>query len=589
MAIDGVMLSCCRRELEDELKGAKVGKAYQPMKDFLTLRLRNNGQNLTMLVSIDPRQSRIHLTSLDFENPQKPPVFSMVLRKHLNGGKIINIEQPGMERMLVFNVKRGNKRYKLIAEIMGRYSNVILVDSQDQVKDALKRIPPEKDSQRVLMPNSEYQPPPPQDKVNPYRISDMSWNDIVGGNFRKYAYRAILNNVQGFGPDLAREIVYRADVDPETNYHRLKSKEKEAIGSSFFEFLARIKSEDYQPALGIDDEGETAYISAFPLHHYEEIEPQYFPDTASLFDYFYQNQIVKKDIERKRKQLEDIIKNYQEKNSKQQDKFKGKLKESREAEKYKKKGELLKANLEKVRPGQKEIEVINYYDENQPEIKIELNPDISPAENVDKYFDKYNKLKKSEEHIIKELARLRHERKYLSRVRYELSQAEDLGDLEEIENELIEEKYIQDKSQKKNSKKGKKAEPRRFFSEDGYQILVGRNNRQNDELTTKVASDKDIWVHTRKIAGSHVIIRNHRPGKEIPHSTIEEAAVLAAYYSKARQSENVPVDYTEIPNVNKPGGARPGIVYYDDHSTLYVNPDEEKVKDIATRGKPADL
>ncbi len=588
MAIDGVTLSCCRRELEKKLLGARVDKAYQPSDNFLTLKLRIEGENPVLLTAIDPRQARIHITEVDFSNPPKPPVFAMVLRKYLQHARLEGIKQPGMERMLEFKFKSGSD-YRLIAEIMGRYSNVILVDENNVIKDAMKRIPPEKDSARTLMPNEKYQPPPPQDKTSPLKLNRSIWKKLAEESLQDRAYRAILNNIQGFGPDLAREIVFQAGVDPEKEYRRLSSEEKKSVENYLFDFLSRIKNYDFQPALGIDSKGDVVYQSAFPLKHYQDLKHKKFSDTAAMFDYFYENHILRKDRERRRKRLKDIINNYQEKNEKQQHKIEGKLEQSRHADKYKRRGELLKANLHRVEQGQQEVEVIDYYQEDQPEITIPLDGDLTPADNVEKLFKKYNKLKKSRDHLIREMARFRHEEKYLNQVELKIDQAETMNDLDEIENELVEEGYIQEKEQKKSDVRTEKSKPRRFYSEDGYQVLVGRNNRQNDRLTTQVASEDDLWVHTRKIAGSHVIVRNHRTDREIPETTIHEAALLAAYYSQARQSKNVPVDFTTIKNVSKPKGAKPGIVYYDNHSTLYVTPEKDKIKKIAGRDRPEDL
>lgn len=586
MAIDGVTLSCCRYDLENSIIGAKVDKAYQPRSDFLTLRLRYQKENPVLLSAIDPRQSRIHLTDVKFSNPQEPPVFAMVLRKHLYNGKIKKIKQPGMERMLIIKVQNNNQIYSLIAEIMGKYSNVILVNEENIVLDAMKRIPPEKDANRTLVPNVKYEPPPPQDKTNPYELTTKKWGKLLSNNFSELTYRAILNNVQGFGPEISKEIVFQADINLEKNYNDLTKGEKESLKKSLFSYLKRIKNEDYQPTLGVNENGDIKYQSAYPLYYKKDLQHKHFESTHKMFDYFYENHIVKKDRERKRKRLKDIINKYHEKNEEQQKIIRGKIKQSQEADKYKRRGELLKANLHRVNEGQEEIEVIDYYKEDQPEITIPLDSDITPAENVDKLFNKYNKLKKSRDHLVKELARFRHEEKYLSQVEHELEQAEALTELDEIEEELISEGYIQQKNQKKSIKKDKKSKPRKFFSSDGYQILVGRNNRQNDKLTKKISSKEDIWVHTKEIAGSHVIIRNHKPDENIPDSTIKEAAILAAYFSKARQSQNVPVDYTKIYDVNKPSGAKPGIVYYDNHKTLYVNPDKEEIKKIAKNEKP---
>jgi len=583
MAIDGIMLAACRQELSRELLGAKINKVYQPKKNFLTIDLRNNQQNYQLLTVIDPRQSRVHISDISFDNPPQPPTFAMVLRKHLTHGLIKDITQPGLERMLEVDIASNTTVYRLYLEIMGRYSNVILVDSGGTVLDAMKRLGPDDKSARELIPGAGYRYPPAQDKVNPFELTEDIWWERLGDDFRKYAFRAILNNVQGIGPESAREIVYQAGVDPEINYHELSRPEETAIKDSLFNYLELIKKEDFQPVLGQDREGEIVYQSAFPLKHQPEVEDLHFPSLKELFDFYYREHILKKDFLREKERLQSIINNYLEKNHNQQNKVREKLEASSEADKYQRWGELLKSQKHKISPGQQEIKVVDYYQEDQPEITIPLNPEKSPGENITRLFKKHSKLKKSRDHLIRELARLRHEDKYLQRVELEIDQAETSEDLAEITEELREENYLKDQQQP-SRKSASKAPPRKYYSADGFQILVGRNNRQNDRLTKKIASQGDIWVHTRKIAGSHVIIKNHT-SQEIPQTTIEEAALLAAYFSKARQSSNVPVDYTEIENVRKPKGAKPGIVYYDNHQTLYVTPEKEIIAEIVNRKK----
>ncbi len=583
MAIDGIMLAACRQELAGELLGAKVNKIYQPKKDFLTIDLRNNQQNYQLLAVIDPRQSRVHLSDIDFDNPSQPPTFAMVLRKHLTHGRIKEISQPGLERMLEIDIESNSTVYRLYLEIMGRYSNVILVDSGGTVLDAMKRLGPDDKSARELIPKADYRYPPAQDKVSPKELTEEIWWERLGDDFRKYAFRAVLNNVQGIGPESAREMVFQAGIDPEINYHELSRREEIAIKDSLFNYIELIKTEDFQPVLGRDEEGEIVYQSAFPLDHQSGVEDLHFPTLRELFDFYYREHIVKKDFLREKERLFGIINNYLDKNHSQQEKVREKLEKSSEADKYQKWGELLKSQKHKIAPGQEEIKVVDYYQEDQPKTTIPLDPERSPGENINRLFKKHSKLKKSRDHLIRELARLRHEDKYLQRVELEIEQAESREDLAEINEELREENYIK-KQQQSSQKSASKAPPRKYYSADGFQILVGRNNRQNDRLTKKIATGGDIWVHTRKIAGSHVIIKNHT-SEEIPQSTIEEAALLAAYFSKARQSSNVPVDYTEIENVRKPKGAKPGIVYYDNHHTLYVTPEKEIIAEIVKRGQ----
>ena len=585
MAIDGIMLANCRHDLNDKLITGRIDKIYQPEKTFLTILIRNNNQNYKMLSVIDPRQSRVHLTDLNFDNPKTPPTFTMVMRKHLTYGVVKEIEQPGFERILKITIENNNKKFYLYLEIMGRYSNVILTDQEHIILDAQKRMGPDKNSARTLMPKVKYEFPPPQDKIDPRELKRDNWEVLIKEDTEKYLPRAILNNIQGFGPDSTKEIVYRAGIDLEKTFSELSQEDKNKFLDQLFEWIDWIKTGNFQPAVGFDNEEDSkiVYQSAFPLTYLKElegIEYKTFENSGNLFDFFYEEHIIKRDLAREKKRLQDIISNYSEKNQRQQNKIRGKLEQSKHADKYKRRGELLKSQLHKIDKGASEITLIDYYDEDQPEIKIQLDSDKTPAENVRRLFKKYNKLKKSRSHLVKQLAKLRHEDKYLQNVEVELSQAETEEELSEIAEELTEEGYI--KKNKQKSKSSKKLPPRKYISADNYQILVGRNNRQNDQLTKKIANQDDIWVHTRKIAGSHVIIKRDTD-KPVPESTIYEAALLAAYFSKARESENVPVDYTKVKNVNKPKGAKPGIVYYENHQSIYVTPNEEELKEILKR------
>ncbi|MFW5789628.1 MAG: Rqc2 family fibronectin-binding protein [Bacillota bacterium] len=585
MAIDGIMLANCRHDLNKNIINGRIDKIYQPEKTFLTILIRNNNQNYKLLSVIDPRQSRVHLTDLNFDNPKNPPTFTMVLRKHLTYGIIKKIEQPGFERILKVTIENNNKKFYLYLEIMGRYSNVILTDQDHIILDAQKRMGPDENSARTLMPKIEYKFPPPQDKIDPRELKRENFEELIKDDTDKYLPRALLNNIQGFGPDSTKEIVYRAEIDLEKTYSELKEAEKIKFQDQLFNWLDWIKTGKFQPAVGFDNDEEfkIIYQSAFPLTYLQElenIEYKTFENSGTLFDFFYKEHIIKRDLAREKKRLQDIIANYLEKNQRKQNKVRGKLEQSKHADKYKRRGELLKSQLHKIDRGASEVTLVDYYDKDQPEVKIQLDSDKSPAENVRRLFKKYNKLKKSRSHLVKELAKLRHEDKYLQNVEVELSQAETEDELSEIAEELKEEGYI--KKNKQKSKSNKKLPPRKYISADNYQILVGRNNRQNDYLTKKIANQDDIWVHTRKIAGSHVIIKRDTD-KPVPEPTIYEAALLAAYFSKARESENVPVDYTKVKNVNKPKGAKPGIVYYENHQSIYVTPNEAELKEILKR------
>ena len=575
------MLSALKDNLKEKITGARIEKAYQIDKKYLIIRLRNNNQNLELLISTDPQGARMNLTKVDFDFPSYPPDFCMMLRKYLKNSYIQQIVQPKFERMIRIDIEKRGKKFSLIAELMGKYSNVILLDDNEMVLDAMKRITEKQNSERQLYPGIKYQNPPAQDKLNPLELnSKEEFRQIIEEEFFQAAFRAVMYNFRGIGPYSAREIVFRAGIDPSENYIDLSDSEKNKIAESMLELFTRFKKGIYNPVIAITDK-EVDYISAFILKHRNPEELKEFDDLDQMMDYYFREFLKDKELNQGIRELNKVVNTYLNKNIKKQKKLKKQLQESKNAEKYKKMGELITANIYQIDRGDKKVVVKNYYSEDQSEIEIKLDPSKSASENAQKYFKKYNKLKKSVKHLKREIAKLRHEEKYLKQVSMNIEQAETLDDLEEIKEELKEENYIKKQKQNKRNKSNKKLPPRKFISSDDYQILVGRNNKQNDRLTKKIANDGDIWLHTKLIAGSHVIIKKDTD-KKVPDQTLTEAAAVAAYYSKARESTNVPIDYTPVENVNKPKGAKPGLVYYEKYQTIYIDPaDKTLLKKLA--------
>ncbi|HMA60517.1 MAG TPA: NFACT RNA binding domain-containing protein [Halanaerobiales bacterium] len=573
MSIDGILLSAINTNLKDKLQGGRIDKIYQPFKHTLTFTVRNNNQNYKLLISSDSREARIQITNFSFDNPQYPPDFCMLLRKYLMRGIIKDISQPDFERILKIEVESYNKIYYIFIEIMGRYNNIILTNDNLLVLDAATRLA--KDNKRNIYPTSYYEFPPGQGKLNPLRVDRNTFFEQIPSDFNKKAYQAIMYNFRGIGPASSKEIAYRANMDYNSKYDELTKEQKDDLLNSFKNIFKKVKSNQYNPSIGIK-EGEIDYYSAFTLSYKDEIDKVInFKDTDLLFDYYYENYLKDIELKEKKKKLKGIVNNYLKKNNKKQSEFREDLKKNKNYELFKQKGELIKANLHQIEKGQKEISLTNYYDSNQKEITIDLDPKKAPIDNAQKYFKKYQKAKKSLKHLKRQIGKLRHEEKYLNQVLFNIDDAINLDELKEIEAELREEGYIK-KQKQKNDKRNKEIKPYKYTTEDNYQVLIGRNNKQNDKLTKYIANEGDIWLHTKKIAGSHVIIRNHN-NKEVPESTIIEAARLAAYFSKAKESTNVPIDYTPVENVNKPKGAKPGLVYYDNYNTVYVDPAEKEV------------
>jgi predicted ribosome quality control (RQC) complex YloA/Tae2 family protein len=577
MAFDGILLSALKDNLQAKIIGARIEKVYQIEQKQLIVRLRQQNKNLQLLISTDAEGARINLTNLDYEFPAYPPDFCMLLRKYLKNSYITKIIQPEFERIIEINIEKRGKEYKLIAELMGKYSNVILLDDKEIVLDAMKRITNKQSSERELYPGVNYHYPPGQQKINPLVPQNkFDFLTAIPDDFNQASFRAVMFNFRGIGPYSAREIVHRAGIESGLNYQDLSRADKESLAKSFFNLTTLIKQQEYQAIIGLTDH-KLDYISAFPLNYRKVTESKRFTDFDEMMDYYYKNFLKNKKLNHSIREVNKVVNNYLQKNIKKQEKLKQQLADSKNAEKYKKYGELITANIYQIKKGSNEVEVTDYYSSDQSKLKIKLRPDLTASENAQKYFKKYNKLKKSVKHLKREIAKLRHEEKYLNQVSLNIEQAETLNDLDEIKDELKDEGYIK-KQQKKNRKKQTaRLKPRKFISSDGYQILVGRNNRQNDQLTKKIANQGDLWLHTKTIAGSHVIIKRDT-AKDVPEQTINEAAVLAAYYSKARQSKNVPIDYTQVENVNKPKGAKPGLVYYDNYQTIYIDPDLEVIK-----------
>ncbi|MFI5358872.1 MAG: NFACT family protein [Halanaerobiales bacterium] len=576
MSIDGIMLAAIKKDLKNRLLNGRIDKIYQPEQYLITILIRNNQRNYRLLLSAHPDHPGAHLTERDFENPSRAPDFCMLLRKYLLRGTITAIKQPDFERILIFEILLYEKRYNLIIEIMGRHSNIILLDQDGLILDAIKRVTSRMSRERELYPGIAYKYPPAQDKLNPLFLEEKSFIEKTL-TLNQATYKIIMNNYRGIGPLSAREIVYRAGIEPERDFSELDEKEKNSLLASFMDLKEKILQEDFQPVVGLDGDN-ISYISAFPLTHRQEKSLE-FQETGKLLDFYYEKGIKDKEIDKKKRELGSIVGNYLEKIQRKKGSFQQELETGKNAEKFKILGELIIANIYQLKRGIIEAELIDYYDPEQKRIKIELDPQLSPADNAQKYFKRYHKARKSVKYIEEQLMKLKEEEDYLENVLLNIEQAEELKDLEEIREELIQEGYIKDRRKRKPKEADQVQAPYKFISSAGYEILVGKNNRQNDNLSRKIARKNDLWLHVKDLPGSHVIIRR-KDKEEIPVETIKEAAILAAYYSKGRDSENVPIDYTLVKNIRKPRGARPGLVYYENYQTIHVTPDEEVVKKL---------
>ncbi|AEO99339.1 Rqc2 family fibronectin-binding protein [Heyndrickxia coagulans] len=563
MSFDGLFTRAMVKELVDTIKGGRMNRIHQPYQNELVLIVRANGKNRRLLLSAHPAYARIQLTDEPFDNPQDPPMFCMLLRKHLEGSVIEDIRQAGLDRVVVFDIKNRNEigdiSFKqLYVEIMGRHSNIILVDKErNLIMDSIKHVPPAVNTYRTILPGHEYVMPPEQHKRNPLEaakedvIAALDWNS---GKMDKQ----IVAQFAGVSPLLAKEIM-----------HRAKFSNPDAVTDAFLSVMEPIKKFDLQPVMIIGTQKESFYM--IPLTSLEG-EVKTFPTLSALLDRFYAGKAERDRVKQKGHDLERFVKNELEKNESKIKKLEVTLAEAQNAEQFQLYGELLTANLYAVKKGMDKVKVQNYYDEDGAMVEIPLDPLKTPAENAQSYFSRYQKAKHAQVAVREQIKKARDEVLYFENLLQQLETASP-KDIGEIREELEEEGYLKKRHSRARRKNANKIALEKYEASDGTEILVGKNNKQNDYLTNRVAARDEIWLHTKDIPGSHVVIRSKNPAPE----TILEAASLAAYFSKARQSASVPVDYTKVRYVKKPNGAKPGFVIYENQQTVYVTPDTDKV------------
>ncbi len=567
MSFDGTVLRAIVTELKETLLSGRITKIYQPYKTELLFTVRANGANQQLLLSANPSFARIHLTNEKIDNPSEPPMFCMLLRKHLEGGIIEEIEQLELERIVTIRIKGRNELgdvsyKKLMVEIMGRHSNIVLLDDKDdKILDSIKHLSPGVNSYRTILPGQPYKLPPEQEKLNPLTIDELTFIKKIDFNSGKLDSQ-MLQQFSGLSPQVTKEILYRA-----------KLANRETLTKAFFEIIEQLKTGQYDPQITATTTKE--YFSIIQLNHLKG-SSRVFNTVSEMLNHFYFGKAERDRVHQQANDLEKFLKNEFQKNKAKIKKLEQTLVDAEAAAKYRKLGELITAYLHQIKKGQKEIEVIDFYDEEGKMINISLDPLKSPSENAQNYFKKYNKAKNSLEIVRDQIEKTQQELVYLESILGQMESAVP-KDIAEIREELVEGGYIRNRS-KKQVKKKKETKPvlEEYTSSTGVEILVGKNNKQNEYLTNRLARQSETWLHTKDIPGSHVVIRS----TDIDETTLLEAAQLAAYFSKAKHSSSVPVDYTLIKHVKKPSGSKPGFVIYDNQTTLYVTPDEEVVKKL---------
>ncbi|WP_024831279.1 Rqc2 family fibronectin-binding protein [Ruminiclostridium josui] len=583
MPFDGIVTKCIVSELNDLLSGGRIDKVFQPENDEIVLLIRSKGQNYRLVASANASNPRLHLTTLQKENPSTPPVFCMLMRKHVAGGRLLDISFHDYERVITLNIESVNELgdltvKKLVVEIMGKHSNIILLNSENKIIDSVKHVDSDISSFREVMPARIYILPPAQNKELPENIEVDNIFFEENMERAKHPEGLLLNTIKGFSPYTCRDICAAAGVQPKTPLNELNDSDKEKIKAALVNYIDKIKSSNFSPCIIYEDKSLLKPIDFYCFKPSKEVFYKSYDLLSTALDEYYMLRDTNERLGQKMGDVLKVVKNGIERCQKKASMFDEKLKEVSDRDKLQLYGELITANIYCIPEGAKSVKVLNYYSDNEEYIDIPLNEHKSAQDNAQKYFKQYSKAKSTHLNVTKQLEETLSELEYLQSVLAMLENCSSRQEIDEIRQELIDQGYIRKSLKNARKKQDKPSSPLEFVSSDGFQILVGKNNKQNDLLTLKTAASNDLWLHTKNIPGSHVIIRTER--RNVPDSTLLEAATLAAYHSSAKMSYNVPVDYTTVKNVKKPSGAKPGMVIYENFKTINVTPEEEIITKI---------
>lgn len=565
MSYDGIFTGIIARQLDKELVGAKIEKIYQPEPDAIVMQLYNNGSRKKLLLNISSASASVYLTNKNFENPQNAPSFCMLLRKHLQAGRIVSVKQPQTERMIEFQIDTLNEmgfsvNKKLIAEIMGKHSNLILIDlATDKIIDSIKRISIDVNRYRQLLPGLTYVAPPYQDKIDFWTATEENIRERLLKTGSEGA-KIIMETIQGFGPTAAEELWRQGS--PDTLASRLVHLREGLLGGAIF-----------CPATYTDESNIPKDVHIFPLENlFDTSKVKYFETPGDALDSFFENRIQSNRVSQKSANLEKDVNHILDRLLLKKQRLLEDIQEAEKADIYRLKGELLTANLHLVSPGARQVIVKSYYDES--DVQIELDERFSAAKNAQSYYKKYAKSKTAKKEKLIQLEESEKDIEYLESAIALIPLSETYEEAELIRRELSDLGYIKP-LKTKQKRTIVKAKPKTYTTSTGLDVKVGRNNTENDQLTFKVAAKTDLWFHTKDIHGSHVVL--FLKDKEPEESDILEVAALAAYHSKAKESENVPVDYTKVKYVKKLPESKPGMVIYTNNKTVYVHPKQGEI------------
>lgn len=583
MAFDAIVVNSLARELNEMLEGTKIDKVYQPEKDEVCLKIRAGKDNYKLVLSASPSHPRVYIAdNYEKQNPKKAPVFCMTLRKHIQSGVIAGVVQVGFERIIriaidSYDELREKTRKYLYVEIMGKHSNIILVhDTENRILDSIKRVPPSVSRLRQILPGMAYELPPVQDKINP--MANIDRQELIDRirSCDMQIFKAIYSNILGLSPTVAREICYRLDIDKSMSSLEIGDGEIDRIIKEINLMFGKLELGQAYPNMIIDQKRDKIVeFSSIKLNQYEDLTEINFDRVSQAIESYYISKDIKDRINQRASAMKKSLQIKLDRVNNKIKKQNQELLESEKADDYRVKGELLTSYIYMVQKGMEEVELDNFYDNNS-KIRVSLNKNLTPSENAQRYFKKYNKMKNASEEISKQIKINLEESEYLENSLLAIENCDNDKDLKEIREELIREGYIKSYRMPKKDIKPN-TQYLKYMSSGGNLIMVGKNNKQNDYLILRLADNEDLWFHTKNIPGSHVVLKC--AGKKVLDEEILEAATLAAYYSKAKMSANVPVDYTIKKHVKKPSGAKPGMVIYETNKTAYVTPsDEAKAK-----------
>ncbi len=570
MAFDGIVTAAMAEELKHTLTGARINKIAQPEPDELLFTLKSGRDQHRLLISASAGLPFIYLTKQNKPSPLTAPNFCMLLRKHIQNGKILSVGQPGLERVIDFEIEHTNElgdlcKKHLIVELMGKHSNIIFCDDNHKIIDSIKHVSAQMSSVREVLPGRDYFIPETMHKQNPLALSREAVSDCLRSQSAPCA-KALYSTFTGISPTTAQEVCSLACIDSSQPANSLNEMELLHFAGIFCSLMEDVRQKDFHPCI-IYNKKEPVEFSAFPLSQYEDLQSRQYDSISAVLETYYADKNAYTRIRQKSSDLRRIVQTALERSRKKYDLQQKQLRDTQKREKYKVYGELIHTYGYSVPEGASSFEVLNYY--TNETITIPLDKNLTTAENAQKYFQKYNKQKRTFEALSDFIQETKGEIEHLNSVATALDIAVAEEDLTQIKEELTQCGYIRRKFI--NKKEKSKSRPFHYLSSDGYHIYIGKNNLQNDELTFHFASGNDWWFHAKGIPGSHVIVKTN--GEELPDLAFEEAGRLAAYYSQGRNSEKVEIDYTLKKNVKKPNGSKPGFVVYYTNYSLVIDPD----------------